>query len=72
MSFYLSLTAGVVLTTITGEDGIIQKAIHAKEERNPLEQISSIDEFYKSTRTINGEGGTGLSLKFIFCHKKYC
>ena len=65
----LLILAGVVLATITGEDGIIQKAIHAKEEQeraeereqNLLEQISSIEEFYKSTRTINGEEGTSYN-----------
>ena len=65
----LLILAGVVLATITGEDGIIQKAIHAKEEQeraereeqNLLEQISSIDEFYKPTRTINGEEGTSYN-----------
>ena len=65
----LLILSGVVLATITGEDGVIQKAIHAKEEQeraeereqNLLEQISSIEEFYKSTRTINGEGGTSYN-----------
>ena len=65
----LLILAGVVLATITGEDGIIQKAIHAKEEQeraekeeqNLLELISSIDEFYEPTRTINGEEGTSYN-----------
>ena len=39
----LLILAGVVLATITGEDGVIQKAIHAKEEQERAEKEEQSD-----------------------------
>ena len=65
----LLILAGVVLATITGEDGIIQKAIHAKEEQeraekeeqSDLTEISNMINYYTKNTTINGEKGTSYN-----------
>ena len=65
----LLILAGVVLATITGEDGVIQKAIHAKEEQeraekeeqSDLNEISNMINYYTKNTTINGEEGTSYN-----------